>query len=127
MPGYAPITFDTHRALGEQAMTTSCPVTLAASMKLGAWEDMEEPNKDENKIQRDTSPYPQLPMGYDQTCFGIEEGPKPTPVYAPPDACASSNTTAEQMRALISTTSLLTAQVMLWRPCLAWLLHYLEL
>ena len=76
MPGYVPITFDTHRALGEQAMTTSCPVTLAATMKLGAWEDMEEPNKDESKIQRDTSPYPQLPMGYDQTCFGFEEGPK---------------------------------------------------
>ena len=58
---------------------TSCPVTLAATMKLGAWEDMEEPSKDRNKIQRDASPYPQLPMGHDQTCFGIEEGPKDHP------------------------------------------------
>ena len=106
---------------------TSCPVTLAATMKLGAWEDMEEPSKDRNKIQRDASPYPQLPMGHDQTCFGIEEGPKTTPLYAPPDACASSDATAEHMQALFSTASLLTVQVLLWRPCLAWALQNLEL
>ena len=95
---------------------TSCPVTLAATMKLGAWEDMEEPSKDRNKIQRDASPYPQLPMGHDQTCFGIEEGPKTTPLYAPPDACASSDATAEHMQALFSTASLLTVQVFALAP-----------
>lgn len=114
-------------APGEQAITTSCPVTLAATMDLGAWEDTGEASEDENKIQRDTSPYPQLPMGYDQTCFGIEEGPNTTPLDAPPDACASSDATAEHMRALLSTTSLLTVQVMRRRPCLAWVLQNLEL
>ena len=126
MPGYVPLTFDT-RAPGEQAMVSSCPVTIAATVDLRAWEDTEEPSKDENQVQRDAAPYPQLPMGYDQTYFGIEEGSKPTPLYAPPDACASSDATAEQMQALVSTSLLLTVQVMLWRPCRAWLLQCLKL
>lgn len=103
-------------APGEQAATTSCPVTLAATMDLGAWEH-DEPSKDEIKIQRDASPYPQLPVGYDQTRFSIEQPAESIhdphdPQDAPLDTCARSHATAEQTRGLLSAAMLIMVQVM---------------